>query len=356
MDSTCLKIAALGRPLYPGMLYDCRSDSFIPEANKNEKKIKFIIASISDPSNPGISIRLYQIGSLTDPKFQPVSKPPKPVVETSDGKVTLKLSKSPTGETVHFRVEYKIKPSTDSSTNVEEWTVIDTSDTQNTFTLTGLKPTAQHWVRYRAVSNVGVSEASDSVPFTISGKLIVTVDPWNYSVPILINELRTKIKNSPSDGPNPVCNPNKPYLGSIPGGLRPGMALFFKGDVPKDFNRFAINLQTGSEYLHDIAFHFNPRVDYVALNSCRNGAWEQEEGAPGVKFIGGGTFDVIMVIKPECYEVIKDGVEFCTFKHRRPLNNVTAISIYGQVLMNTIVITEVDDVNLNVSITSPANF
>ncbi|XP_060715844.1 neoverrucotoxin subunit beta-like [Tachysurus vachellii] len=148
------------------------------KANKNEKRIKFIIASISDPRNPGTSIQLYQKGSLTDPKFQPVSKPPKPLVETSDGKVTLKLLKSPTGETVHFRVEYRMTPSNDSEADVEEWTVIDTSNAQNTFTLTGLKPTEQYWVRYRAVSNVGVSEASDSVPFTFQEKLMVTVDQW----------------------------------------------------------------------------------------------------------------------------------------------------------------------------------
>ncbi|XP_047659604.1 cytolytic toxin-alpha-like [Tachysurus fulvidraco] len=148
------------------------------KANKNEKRIKFVIASISDPSNPGSSIQLYQNGSLTDPKFQPVSKPPKPVVETSDGKVTLKLSKSPTGETVHFRVEYRMTSLNDSAADDEEWTVIDTSNAQNTFTLTGLQPTEQYWVRYRAVSDVGVSEASDSVPFTIQGKLTVTVEPW----------------------------------------------------------------------------------------------------------------------------------------------------------------------------------
>ncbi|XP_047659605.1 neoverrucotoxin subunit beta-like [Tachysurus fulvidraco] len=163
------------------------------KANKNEKRIKFIIASISDPSNPGSSIQLYQKGSLTDPNFQPVSKPPKPEVETSDGKVTLKLSKSPTGETVHFRVEYRMTPSNDSAADVEEWTVIDTSNAQTTFTLTGLKSTEQYWVRYRAVNDVGVSEASDSVPFTFKGKLTVTLDQWNFSIPVLITELRNEI-------------------------------------------------------------------------------------------------------------------------------------------------------------------
>ncbi|KAG7315940.1 hypothetical protein KOW79_020806 [Hemibagrus wyckioides] len=311
------------------------------EANKNEKKFKFIIASIPDSNNPGISIRLYQNGSLTDPKFQPVSKPPKPVVETGDGKVTLKLSKSPTGETVRFRVEYRMRSSTDSAEDVEKWTVIDTSDTQNTFTLTGLQATEQYWVRYRAVSNVGVSEASDSVPFTFRGKLIVTVDQWNFSTPMLINKLRTKILNSPSDGPHPVCKPNKPYLESIPGGLRPGIALFFQGVVPKDFTRFEINLQTTPKYLHDIALHFNPRVDCVALYTCRNGSWEHPQWASGNPFVQGAAFDIILVIKQECYEVMVNGLEYCTFQHHIPVDTVTTLDIRGDVFMNTFTITEV---------------
>ncbi|KAF4075337.1 hypothetical protein AMELA_G00233270 [Ameiurus melas] len=149
------------------------------KANKNEKRIKFIIASISDPSNPGTSIRLYQKSVLTDPRFQPVSKPPPPLVQTSDEKVLLKLSKSPTGETVRFRVEYRMTPPTDSEDDIDEWTVTDTSDAQTSFTLTGLKPADQYWVRYRAVSDVGVSEASDSVPFSTDPKLSIKVgQPW----------------------------------------------------------------------------------------------------------------------------------------------------------------------------------
>ncbi|KAI4881951.1 hypothetical protein NFI96_017378 [Prochilodus magdalenae] len=31
MDPKMIEMAALGRALYPGMLYDCHSDSFIPE-------------------------------------------------------------------------------------------------------------------------------------------------------------------------------------------------------------------------------------------------------------------------------------------------------------------------------------
>ena len=47
---------------------------------------------------------------------------------------------------------------------------------QETFTLTGLQLANQYWVRSRAVSVVGVSKASDSVLFTLQGKVNVPVD------------------------------------------------------------------------------------------------------------------------------------------------------------------------------------
>ncbi|XP_047659001.1 neoverrucotoxin subunit beta-like [Tachysurus fulvidraco] len=501
------------------------------KANKNEKRVKFIIASISDPSNPGSSIQLYQNGSLTDPKFQPVSKPPKPEVETSYESVTLKLSKSPTGETVHFRVEYRMTSSKNSAADVEEWTVRDMSREQNTFTLTGLKPTEQYWVRYRAVSDVGVSEASDSVPFTFQGKLTVTVDQWNFSMLSLITELRTEIMttigmsrwspstiksevtnivNNPtipytekipgglregkalyfqgvvfsngqsftldfvsdegdvafhfrpsfnehtccnsfvnkkwqdeervecniskgsafdifvviktegyevnvnwqksflfshripmakvnainihgdvkmntvgtvanwskstfgkelkttithtklsdiqSNVPHPVCNPSKPYLRSIPGGLRPGLALFFQGVVPSDCKSFEINFQTSPTYEDDIAFHFSPRISSVVLNTRRNGTWDQNwVETPGGPFVCGAAFDIIMVVKSECYEVMVNGQVSYTFEHRIPVDKVTTLNINGDVFMNSFAITEVDDMKLKVTVTNPAN-
>uniref|UniRef100_A0A8C1P6V8 B30.2/SPRY domain-containing protein n=1 Tax=Cyprinus carpio TaxID=7962 RepID=A0A8C1P6V8_CYPCA len=76
------------------------------EANKNEKSIRFIISAISNPSIPGSSIYLYENGKVTDTKFQPVSKPPPPVVKkVLEQTVSLKLQKSPTGETVKPRLQ-----------------------------------------------------------------------------------------------------------------------------------------------------------------------------------------------------------------------------------------------------------
>ncbi|XDV13713.1 hypothetical protein PO909_002070 [Leuciscus waleckii] len=133
------------------------------EANKNEKRILFIISAISDASNTGSSIYLYEQGKLTDPHFQPVSKPPKPIVKSVlDQTVSLKLQKSPTGETVEYRVEYKqVKAKVKSDSGAEEqWFAIDTADED--FTLTGLVSGEQYLIRYRIVGKIGVSEASDT--------------------------------------------------------------------------------------------------------------------------------------------------------------------------------------------------
>ncbi|XP_051743013.1 tripartite motif-containing protein 16-like isoform X12 [Ctenopharyngodon idella] len=125
------------------MLYDCRKDTFIP-----------------DPSSPGSSIYLYEKGKLTNRQFQPVSKPPPPEAkEVLDRSVSLKLQKSPTGETVQYRVEYQ-QVKADSGAE-EQWLFKNTSDED--FTLTELEFGKQYLIRYRIVGKVGVSEASGTI-------------------------------------------------------------------------------------------------------------------------------------------------------------------------------------------------
>ncbi|RXN12845.1 heat shock 70 kDa [Labeo rohita] len=135
------------------------------EANKSEKRICFIISAISDPSFKGSSIYLYENGNLTDKRFQPVSKPPPLTLEDyQNTTVSLKLHKSATGETVQYRVEYR-QVEADFEAE-EQWLLIDTTDED--FTLTGLEFGKPYLIRYRIVSKVGVSEASDTVSTMIT--------------------------------------------------------------------------------------------------------------------------------------------------------------------------------------------
>ncbi|KAK9972713.1 hypothetical protein ABG768_026000 [Culter alburnus] len=148
----------------PGVILKMRENLSLfrsfSEANKNEKRYQFILSAISDPSSPGSSIYLYEKGQLTDTQFQPVSKPSPPEVkEVKERSVSLKLQKSPTGETVQYRVEYQ-QVKADSGSE-EQWLVKNTPDED--FTLTGLEFGKQYLIRYRIVGKVGVSEASDTV-------------------------------------------------------------------------------------------------------------------------------------------------------------------------------------------------
>uniref|UniRef100_A0A8C2FZX9 Si:ch211-207b24.4 n=1 Tax=Cyprinus carpio TaxID=7962 RepID=A0A8C2FZX9_CYPCA len=130
------------------------------EANKDEKRIRFIISGISNPSNQGSTIYLYEKGKLTDTQFQPVSKPPPLIVKDTQNKImSFKLQKSPTGETVQYRVEYQ-EVKADSGPE-EKWLVQNTADED--FTQTALESGKKYLIRYRIVGKVGVSEASDTI-------------------------------------------------------------------------------------------------------------------------------------------------------------------------------------------------
>ncbi|XP_066517163.1 cytolytic toxin-alpha-like [Hoplias malabaricus] len=319
------------------------------DANKSEKKTRFVIASISDASNPGASILLHKSGKMLDSKFQPVSKPPAPIVEIQNTNVLLKMQKPSTGETVRFRVEHRVNEPDQSGADDKDWETTDTPDAKEQFTLTGLELANEYWVRYRAVSDVGVSEASDFIKFSLQGKINIPVgQSLNETMQSFYKELSNKITTSlgtsywslstiQREVTDRLSNISIPYVGTIPGGLRPEMALYFQGVVHPQASRFSINLKTGQKDGDDIAFHFNPRM-YSAntiFKSQRNGHWEKEEVFRWCPTPKGSAFDIFFVIRPNCYEVYVNGRKFGLFDHSMPISNVITIYIEGDVCMNT---------------------
>ncbi|KAJ8368700.1 hypothetical protein SKAU_G00087280 [Synaphobranchus kaupii] len=127
-----------------------------------------------------------------------------------------------------------------------------------------------------------------------------------------------------------------PHVGPVYGGLRKGMYLYFRGTVPQVINRFLINLQYGQMNGSDIAMHFNPRFqtnEVVVFNTFRNGKWEKEETVDKMPFKKGEEFELVFIITAEGYQVIVNGRQFHLFKHRMPVQHVSAIKIAGDVTM-----------------------
>uniref|UniRef100_A0A8B9H136 Galectin n=1 Tax=Astyanax mexicanus TaxID=7994 RepID=A0A8B9H136_ASTMX len=108
------------------------------------------------------------------------------------------------------------------------------------------------------------------------------------------------------------CSPQAiPYVGTIPEGIKPDMAVF------------AINFKTGSSDGDDVALHFKPRIGQkVTLSSFRNGKWESEESASAEPFTRGAPFTMFFTINTEGYEVFVNGVKHCMFKHRIPVEKI----------------------------------
>ncbi|XP_058244525.1 uncharacterized protein LOC131352419 [Hemibagrus wyckioides] len=165
------------------------------------------------------------------------------------------------------------------------------------------------------------------------------IDNWSSSYLCLdqsritgMGDTFSSLLASPSDLSHLVIQPTPPYFAKIPGALRTDMAVYFQGVVPAHAVIFEINFQTGWSPESDVAFHFNPRFgQYVYLNSCRNGNWENNESASVEPFAKQTTFNMFVVIKSEGYEVYVNGSFHCLFKHRLPLENVCTLSIYGDV-------------------------
>ncbi|XP_056334915.1 uncharacterized protein lgals4 isoform X2 [Danio aesculapii] len=134
---------------------------------------------------------------------------------------------------------------------------------------------------------------------------------------------------------NPVQNPKLPYVGPISGGLREGMALYVKGVVPKNADRFALNFKTGTSDNDDVAFQFNPRMEQnVTMNSFQNGAWGTEESVSDNPFTKGQDFEMLTAITSAGYQVYVNGKELYTFKHHIPLERVTVLNVGGDVALN----------------------
>uniref|UniRef100_A0A3B1KFY5 Galectin n=1 Tax=Astyanax mexicanus TaxID=7994 RepID=A0A3B1KFY5_ASTMX len=123
-----------------------------------------------------------------------------------------------------------------------------------------------------------------------------------------------------------VSHKSNSYVGTIPEGIKPDMAVCFQGTVPADSDQFAINFKTGSSDGDDVALHFNPLIGQkVTLSSCRNGKWESEESASAEPFT-----------RSSLHHVFVNGVKHCMFKHRIPVEKVSTLNIGGDVSLEYI--------------------
>ncbi|XP_035239585.1 uncharacterized protein LOC118208806 isoform X1 [Anguilla anguilla] len=140
-----------------------------------------------------------------------------------------------------------------------------------------------------------------------------------------------------------IVRTNTPYIRPISGGLKPGMSITLQGTVPHQADRFSVNLLFGDADGPDNAFHFNPRFkpsEVVVFNSARSGSWEEEERVYRMPFTKGGSFEIVITVTLEGYQVEVNGQPFYLFKHRIPVEQVKSLEIHQDVSIHDINIFE----------------
>ncbi|KFQ89024.1 Galectin-8 [Phoenicopterus ruber ruber] len=144
------------------------------------------------------------------------------------------------------------------------------------------------------------------------------------------------------DGPqNTISNPVIPYVGTILGGLVPGELIVIHGTVPDDADRFQVDLQCGSSIKPraDVAFHFNPRFKRsgcIVCNTLESEKWGWEEITYEMPFQKGKSFEIVIMILKDKFQVSVNKKHLLLYNHRISLERINTLGIYGKVQIKTI--------------------
>ncbi|XP_072508410.1 stonustoxin subunit alpha-like isoform X2 [Notamacropus eugenii] len=133
------------------------SFSMCAKANHSTEKTQFIVASVPDKENKGVSIYLYEMGLLVSTNFElPVKPPPPQIGEVTHDCVMLTLTPSSGREQGinGYQVEYQV-------VGKEDWNTIPVSGKPEVFKVSGLDAGTEYVFRFAEVCELGLSESSD---------------------------------------------------------------------------------------------------------------------------------------------------------------------------------------------------
>jgi hypothetical protein len=146
-------------------------------------------------------------------------------------------------------------------------------------------------------------------------------------------------------GSTPIFNPPLPLNHPIPGGVRPGMMIYFSGKPSVNFHRFNIDLvKSGGRGQNitnaDVALHFNPRFEerLVVRNSFANGQWgDEERSSTHFPFAPGVNFDMIIRVEGNRFLIAINGQHYTEMYHRiLPLNTIDYLRVEGDLCLASI--------------------
>lgn len=138
----------------------------------------------------------------------------------------------------------------------------------------------------------------------------------------------------------PVYSPTIPFLGLVPGGLRPGSMVRIKGVINNHGERCQINIQTGAALnpRDDVVLHLSirPNESAIVRNTLQSQVWGNEERWGGCPIAYGQQFDVLVLAEANQWKIAINGNHFCTFSHRLPVHTARYVSVGGSCVIHAI--------------------
>ncbi|XP_030753152.1 galectin-4-like [Sitophilus oryzae] len=130
------------------------------------------------------------------------------------------------------------------------------------------------------------------------------------------------------------------HISSIPGGLRAGLNVTIKGQVPADSDdKFVMNFQTGDQDTKNIAFHSSLYVQTgcIVRNSKVDGTWGTSDISYILKVKAGQQFLINIAVKSDVYAVTINNETLYEFAHRVPLDQTDHLFVYGNCTIDSVI-------------------
>jgi hypothetical protein len=144
---------------------------------------------------------------------------------------------------------------------------------------------------------------------------------------------------------HPIINPPNPYVGNLR--IFPGTLIKVSGRPRPNATRFAINFQTGPSInpRDDLALHLSPcfTPPRVVRNTLISGNWGLEEAwGNGTVVNPHAPFEIMVLVELEQFKIAINGAHFCEFRHRIPYQQITHLTIDGDLDIDRITVTSAD--------------
>lgn len=138
----------------------------------------------------------------------------------------------------------------------------------------------------------------------------------------------------------PIINPSVPYVGTMR--VFGGQLLKIVGTPRYQASRFAINLQTGPNVnpRDDIALHLSPCFNPPSFkrNSLICSSWGPEDSSGPFLFRPGQRFELMILCQEYNFKIAIDGRHLCDFDHRIAMEEISHLTIDGDVDIHSIMI------------------